>query len=187
MRDLLRKAWIPLALVVVVAGLTALSGELAARNDGQEGEATAGQDQEQRVGGRGGQRGGGRSTAAAPGIPRDWNWWKDEAVKQELGLTDEKAALIEQIYQARVSRMRPYADEFVRESRVFDQMTRERVAAAAAYEIQASKLEFLRAQLNTSRWVMLYRIYRELEPEQYQKLLEIRDQRFSRGRGGPPR
>jgi hypothetical protein len=66
-------------------------------------------------------------------------------------------------------------------------MTRERTASPEAYEIQASKYEFLRSEVRKSRWVMLYRIYTELEPDQYQKLLEIRDRRSARGRGGQPR
>lgn len=160
------------------------SGEDAAQT-GAVGAAPAGDGQR-----GGGQRGGGgRSTSAspAPGMPRDWIWWKDDAVTAELGLSAEKAAQIDRIYQSRVQRIRPFADEFVREQDILNRMTRERTAAPEAYEIQASKYEFLRSEVQKSRWVMLYRIYTELEPDQYQKLLEIRDRRFARGRGGQPR
>jgi hypothetical protein len=43
-------------------------------------------------------------------------------------------------------------------------------------------VEWLRSQLNESRLMMLYRMYRELTPDQYHKLQEISD-RMSRDRG----
>jgi hypothetical protein len=81
--------------------------------------------------------------------------------------------------------MRPFASEFVKEEATLNTMVRERVVGPDVFEIQASRLESLRAELLKSRWLMLYRLYRELEPAQYQTLLEIRDRRYSRGRGGP--
>jgi hypothetical protein len=64
-------------------------------------------------------------------------------------------------------------------------MTRDRVADDRTYEIQVTKVEAFRSKLLTSRQMMLYRMYKELRPEQYQKLREIFERPRS-GRSGQP-
>lgn len=134
------------------------------------------------------QGGAGQRSGRDSGIPRDafvWPWWRDDAAKQALGLTDDKAARIEQLYRNRTDRMRPFAAERDKEEAILNRMVEERVASPEAFELQAAKLESLTAELRKSRWVMLYRLYRELEPAQYETLRKIfAERRANRGRGG---
>lgn len=119
--------------------------------------------------------------------PRSWEWWNDPEVQKELGLSADKVKRINDIYTRRNADLRPIVHEFLRESAALDKMTRERVADDATYQLQVMRVEAARARVNESRMVMLYRMYRELTPEQHQKLQEILDRRFNRaGRGRPP-
>lgn len=187
--DFLRRAWIPLVTLVVVAGLTALGVQLRAgdRTEGAESSTQASTPGGQRQGGS--RQGGAGRGGNAENLPREasmWPWWRDEQVIAELGLTAEKSDRIEEIYLNRANRMRPFAAERDREMALLNEMVRERIASPEAFELQTSKVESLSAELRKSRWVALYRLYRELEPAQYEKLRKIfDDRRASRGRGGP--
>ena len=120
--------------------------------------------------------------------PSRWEWWKDADVKKELNLSDEKANKIGQITDNRDKQMIPFAEELRKELDTLNQMTKERTTSLTAYQIQVSKVEALRSRLEESRLVMFYRIYLELTPSQYQKLIEITDRRRKQsGRGGGPR
>jgi Spy/CpxP family protein refolding chaperone len=112
-----------------------------------------------------------------------WEWWKDDAVKKDLALTDSQARSITRLYEDRARQMKTHSDEFQKQLEELDKMTRERTVDVATYSIQVTRVEALRTELSKTRTVMLYSIYRMLTPEQYQKLRQIRDQRRS-GRGG---
>jgi hypothetical protein len=79
----------------------------------------------------------------------------------------------------------PWLEEYNKQFAELDRMSRERTVDVATYEIQVNHVEALRSQLNSTRQVMLYRIYKMLDPAQYQSLQDIRD-RGGRGRGGAP-
>jgi Spy/CpxP family protein refolding chaperone len=119
---------------------------------------------------------GSRSNSDAPGSD-GWKWWKDPEVKKALNLTDDRAQKIESLFVAREVEIKPFVDRFFRERERLDRMTNERMADEAAYAAQVSQVETLWARLRESRTVMLYRMFLELQPEQYRKLQEIRDQR----------
>lgn len=125
--------------------------------------------------------------AASQGTPprRSWEWWNDPEIQKELGLSAEKVGRINDIYTRRNADLRPVVHEYLRESAVLDKMTRERVADDATYQLQVMRVEAARARVNESRMVMLYRMYRELTPEQHGRLQDIFDRRFDRGRGRP--
>jgi Spy/CpxP family protein refolding chaperone len=138
--------------------------------------------------GRGDNRGGGPGPGR-PGpngldAPREWEWWKDDAAKRELGLTDKIAADIDSFYQRRQREIAPFVMEYLKQSEVLNQMSSERKVDEPTYAVQVSHVEALRTRLRESRTVMLYHIYLKLSPEQYKKLTEIRDRHFNRGRGG---
>ena len=114
-----------------------------------------------------------------------WDWWKDEAVKKELKLTDRQVQRINGIIDSRVRRVTPTYEAYRKEVDELNRMIKERTADIATFEVQAGRAEFLRSKLQETRYVMLYAIYRELDPLQYQKLQELLDRR-GRGRGGSP-
>ena len=64
-------------------------------------------------------------------------------------------------------------------------MAAERTVTVEQFALQVSRIESLRTKLLESRAVMLYRMSKELTPEQYKKMQDYRERRQSRGRGGP--
>jgi Spy/CpxP family protein refolding chaperone len=126
----------------------------------------------QTPGGRGGQR-----------QPGPFEWWKDEGVKKELGLTEQVAREIGRIVEDREKAMAPFEAARAKALDDLDKMMREGAVDVSAIELQANRLETLRAKLSETRIVMLYRIQKKLTPEQNKKLQEIRDRRRGGGRG----
>jgi Spy/CpxP family protein refolding chaperone len=116
-----------------------------------------------------------------PSSGRPWEWWNDPEVQATLGLSADTVRRIDDLYKRRNAELRPVVHEYLRERDALDRMTRERVADDATYQVQVMRFEQARARLSESRTVMLYRMYRELTPEQHNKLQEIFDQRFGRG------
>lgn len=115
-----------------------------------------------------------------------WEWWKDAEVKRALQLSDAKTKKMDNIYARLEVDIKPVVDRIVVEQDKLNQMTKERVADEAAYALQVSQVETLWARFRESRTVMLYRMYLELQPDQYRKLMDIFDRRMSgdgRGRG----
>ncbi|MCC7007631.1 MAG: hypothetical protein IT184_02335 [Acidobacteria bacterium] len=115
--------------------------------------------------------------------PFGWQWWNDPNVKSDLKLSDEKARVIEGIFQKRQAEAKAWWEQLQREQDRLTRMTRERVADEATYALQVSKVETLAARLREGRTLMLYRIYLELQPEQFKKLQDLMDRRRDGGRG----
>ena len=113
-------------------------------------------------------------------------WWSDPAIKAEIKLTDEQSKRIKEIFEKREAEIKPLLEQLNRESGRLDRMTSERAADEITYSVQVGKVESLAARWRESRTMMIYRMYRELQPEQYQKLQEIMDRRRS-ARGSGPR
>ena len=82
--------------------------------------------------------------------------------------------------------MKPWVDQLQKEQDRLNRMTQERLADVPTFTLQVSKLEALRSRLQESRTVMLYRIFLELQPDQFKKFQDIMDRRRrsdGRGRG----
>jgi len=137
--------------------------------------------------GRGAMDGRGGPGRGGPGggdVFHEWEWWKDDAAKRELGLTDKVAADIDRFYQSRLRAVTPFIEEWRKQRDNLQQMTLERSVDESLYAVQVAHLESLTSKLRESRTTMLYHIYRLLTPEQYKKLAEVRDRHFQRGRSG---
>lgn len=113
-----------------------------------------------------------------------WDWWNDDAVKKELKLTDMQVRQIQMIFDRRVREVTPTYEEYRKQRAELDKMTQERTVDEATYALKVRQTQFLLSELNQSRTVMLYSIYKRLDPKQYEALRVIRDKRF--GRGGAP-
>jgi len=116
-----------------------------------------------------------------------WEWWKDDAVKKELKLTDKQVRDISRIFDARAREMKPVNDEYQKQRAELDKLARERSVETSIFAIKVGSVETLRSELNKSRSVMFYAISRQLSAEQHDKLREVWDRRFSGRRGGGPR
>ena len=103
-----------------------------------------------------------------------------------LQLSDTKTRTIGNIYARRQVVIKPLVDRIVVEQEKLNHMTQERLADEAAYALQVSQVETLWARWRESRPVMLYRMYMELQSDQYEKLMQILTVRLAtdgRGRG----
>lgn len=132
-----------------------------------------------------------RATGVAAGAARMGmdKFWKDAAVVKEIGLLADQGARIDRIYEQRGRQIAPFADELVKQRAELDRLIRERTVDPSSVELQASKVTALFAKMQESRFVMLYRIYMVLTPDQYKKLQAISDRQrangeHGRGRGG---
>jgi Spy/CpxP family protein refolding chaperone len=130
-----------------------------------------------------------RPPSGGPGGPGpSWDWWADPMVKKDLKLTEEQVRRIRDIFEKREAEVKPVWDMLTREGDRLDRMTRERVADDSTYAVQAGKVQHLFARIRETRTVMIYRMFKELQPEQYKKLQEIMDRRRAMdGRGSGPR
>ncbi|MEO7189924.1 MAG: hypothetical protein ABI051_02595 [Vicinamibacterales bacterium] len=125
----------------------------------------------------------GREGRGGPGYP--WPWWNDADVRKEIGLSAEKAKKINDIYQRRADDLKKIVDEWMKQSDDLQKMTKAALVDEGTYALQVLHVESLRSRLNESRTVLLYRMYRELQPDQYKKLQDIfarRSASFGRGR-----
>jgi Spy/CpxP family protein refolding chaperone len=126
------------------------------------------------------QTGAGRQMGPNPG----GGWWNDAEIKKELRLTEEQTKRIRDMFEKREAEVKPLWAKLNREGSRLDTMTRERAIDEATYAVQVNLVETLYARLRESRTVMVYRMYRELQPDQYKKLEEILDRRRSRDGAG---
>ncbi len=127
------------------------------------------------------------STAAA-GLPQQRpKWWQGDQARQ-LGLTSEQSANIEKINQESMPRLQLANQDFERAQKELNDLimadrTTEVDVVRQLVQVQAARNEFNR------QWtLMLFRIYRQLTPDQRRKVDEIRQQerREREGRRGDP-
>jgi len=129
---------------------------------------------------------GGRGSV---GYGSGWEWWNDDAVKKELGLRPNQAAEIDHIYTRRLKDMDPVIQSYVPERALLVKMLADRVVDDTQLDLQITKVNALWSKLNASHTLMLYRISKVLDVDQFAKLKVILDrhnQDARRGRGGAP-
>lgn len=118
---------------------------------------------------------------------RPFKWWAHEPTQKELGLSPEQAAKAEEIFQATVPRLRELWKALDQREAELSAMIRERKADESAIVAKIDEVEHVRAELNKTRTLMLYRIHRVLTPEQHEKLNAIHDRERARRRSTDPR
>ena len=111
-----------------------------------------------------------------------WDWWNDAEVKRELALTAETVESINTIFRERLLSSRPKWQEFTREKEKLNRMLSEATVNEDSFELQVTKVDRLRSELETGRTLMLFRIKRQLRPDQIRKLEEIVLRRAQRDR-----
>jgi Spy/CpxP family protein refolding chaperone len=117
-----------------------------------------------------------RSDRDSDGRPRDrWKWWLYD--RTELGINDRQSAEIDRIFEETIPHQRAKREELERLEAVLATMTREAKADVSAVAQQVNKVESLRAEMNKTRTVMLYRINLVLSAEQREKLKVFMEKR----------
>ena len=93
-------------------------------------------------------------------------WWATEKYKQELKLTAEQSAQIEQIVQSSMTRMKADKDDLDRSQSDFRQLMEQPAASQRELLKAAERLEMARYSIAKERTTMLVRIHSLLTPEQ---------------------
>jgi Spy/CpxP family protein refolding chaperone len=107
-----------------------------------------------------------------PGRPQPRKWWVDD--RAEIGINDQQAASIEQIWQSSLPKLHTQREQVDQLESVLSQMILDG-ADETAVSAQIDKVEAARSEFNKSRTLMLYRMNRQLTPEQRTRLKAIRD------------
>jgi Spy/CpxP family protein refolding chaperone len=126
----------------------------------------------------------GQPSNGRPNLLSEWQWWSDSEVQKTLGLAEAKVKNISRIYEDRVRRSQQLLERYETERAELNRLTEERQISVEEYAIHVTQVEALRTELNKGRLVMLYRISRELTPEQNKKLTEIFEKRREAMRNG---
>lgn len=104
-------------------------------------------------------------------------WWKNPADMAEIGLTADQSAQIDAIFRAEIEKMKPLRETVNGLERALDETMRANTADISAFARQVHKIESKRAELNTMRTVMLYRMRRVLNVDQNAKFQAMLDRR----------
>lgn len=123
-----------------------------------------------------------KAQPAAANRPRDdrWKWWIHG--RDELGITDQQSATINEIFEATVPGLRAAGQELERAEEELSRTIKEHKADIAVVSLQLDRVESARSHYNKTRTLMLYRIHALLSPEQRVKLEALRArQNASRG------
>ena len=93
----------------------------------------------------------------------------------EIGLTAKQSAEIDLIFRTEIEKMKPMRATITELERGVDATSRANTADIEAYARQVRQVEHKRAELNTARTVMLYRMRRVLNAEQNVKFQAMSD------------
>ena len=128
-----------------------------------------------------------RSHQDRPSDGRDgkdrWKWWLYD--RSELGITDRQSADIDRIFEETIPGQRAKREELERLEAALAIVVKENRADVATVAQKVDRIESLRAELNKTRTVMLYRINLLLTPEQRAKLERLRARRDEERRRNP--
>lgn len=104
-------------------------------------------------------------------------WWRTPKDMAEVGLTAAQSAEIDLIFRTEMDKMKPMRTLVTEMERGVDATSRANTADIEAYARQVKQVEHKRAELNTARTVMLYRMRRVLNTEQNVKFQAFYDRR----------
>ncbi|HUG14042.1 MAG TPA: periplasmic heavy metal sensor [Thermomicrobiales bacterium] len=104
-------------------------------------------------------------------------WWTDPTDRAELGISAQQSAKIDEIFKSHIGAQRERWAESRKLEPLVDKLIKEGTADPSYVGQQVQQLESLKADMNAARIVMLYRVMRELSPEQREKLKRLQERR----------
>ena len=113
-------------------------------------------------------------------------WWKEARCVAEIGITPEQSATIDAIFRTEIEKMKPLRESVNELERSLNETIRANTTDVVVFTRQVQKIEKMRAELNTMRTVMLYRMRRVLNSEQNAKFQTMWDRRESERRKQDP-
>ena len=109
-------------------------------------------------------------------------WWKDPKDVAEIGLTPDQSAAIDVIFKAELAKILPLREAVNELERSLNDTIRANTTDVAVFARQVQKIETKRAELNTMRTVMLYRMRRVLNADQNARFQAMVDRQRERER-----
>jgi Spy/CpxP family protein refolding chaperone len=102
-------------------------------------------------------------------------FWVEPKLRQEIGITDQQSAAIEQIFSTSIGGLREARKELESLEAVLSRTIHENTADLMTVSQQVDKVEAARSAYNKARTVMLYRMNLLLNPEQRAKVKALND------------
>jgi Spy/CpxP family protein refolding chaperone len=121
-----------------------------------------------------------------PGVSQRGKWWQDDRLKAELRLTADQSTRIEDVFQSFVTTMKGTADDLTRREGQLSKLISGNDVTETQLLKEADQVEFLRGTLAKARTLMLFRMRRELTPDQRNKLSEIQKAQEQERRANRP-
>jgi Spy/CpxP family protein refolding chaperone len=115
-----------------------------------------------------------KSQDSRPSDPPRMKWWLHPESRKELSLSDQQVKQIDSIFEAAAPKQRERWHEIEQLDKALDRTIKEFSADAAVVAQQVEKIEKLRAEVNATRTIMIYKMYLVLTPEQRVKVDAIR-------------
>lgn len=113
-----------------------------------------------------------------------WKWWIDPQCRAELGITPQQSALVEQVWVKSLPKLRDARLRLEKLEESLAEMLARDQHDEAAIAAQIDRVEAARAEGNTARTLMLYRMNKVLTVEQRAKVKALMDRRDVRRDGG---
>ena len=107
---------------------------------------------------------------AAAGQGGKFKWWQSERFQQELGLTSDQTARIEEVFQASWPELQAAKRDLDRLDTELSRLIAEGTASEAKVLQQIDRVEASRSAMGRTRSLMLYRMHRLLSSDQRVKL-----------------
>jgi Spy/CpxP family protein refolding chaperone len=101
---------------------------------------------------------------------RPSKWWQSPVCKNRVGLTDAQTTEIERIFQSVRDELRAEKAELERQETALSRLLGDPTADEAVVVRTIDRVEAARSALAKTRTLMLYRMHRQLSPEQRMKL-----------------
>jgi Spy/CpxP family protein refolding chaperone len=123
--------------------------------------------------------------AAASPPPQGFKWWQGPRAK-ELGLTSDQSAKIEEIFQAALPRLKTASEDVDRFQKDLSRLISADKTTEMDVVRQLGQVQAARNELDRQRTLMLFRMYRELSPDQRKALRDRWEHERREGRRGQP-
>jgi Spy/CpxP family protein refolding chaperone len=104
-------------------------------------------------------------------------WWRSEEMRAQFAITDAQSAKLDEIYHSFYASLKSGMADVERYQKEVSKMMAEGSSSEADVLHAIDKLETGKARLARQRMLMLYRMYRELSPEQRIKVKKFQEQK----------
>ena len=118
---------------------------------------------------------------------RPHRWWQSDEVTTLLDLSGEQAASLDRIYRRTLPKMHESYRRMNAEERTLSRMIANMQVEETDVTRQIDRVEAARSELSKTRTLMVFRMYRVLDPTQRSALKEWMDVKPDRRRSGPSR